>query len=1146
MNDKLSSITKGLDSVKDLKSLLIKLTDITKEILNADRCSIFLYDEKADDLFTYVAHGVDEIRISKDKGIAGHTYTEKKFMNIKDVQNEPLYNKASEKVTGYATRTMLSIPVLSTPDNAIGVFQVLNKNDGKPFNEEDEELLRNMASYAASLLNKAMVYADSMKLEENEMQSITSVFDDGEIGKISASIIPLRITDDLTKADVFFHYEGLQVFLYQIESNYIIIKKDEKNTVSVDNYILEKDTPFKILYGSNIKINSYTILYEQIKSYFKVKLNYFNQKTFYLNKESDNIILSTDKDSSSIVTLNLSRSIIKLEVLDEKTELFVNRIPASGSIYLNINDDVKVNSKNLNIKKIVSENVTERDFYHFDPDEKEFTISNKKGDALIADELDYDWTCSIKKQEGNYLFQKQNCPYDIYLNSRKVLRSEIIRNENKLYLNGRMFSFDTENKTAELSKFSFSSFIVKGLKHLFNDNSIGLDDISFEMEHGDLVAIMGPSGCGKSTLLNVINGYQKPNSGDVVLDNFDLYRNYAFLKNFMGFVPQDDLLFDNLTVYENLYFNAKLRYPSKPKKVLEALVNKVLKDIGLLDKKGSKVGNPLDKTLSGGQRKRLNIGLELLSDSEVLLLDEPTSGLSSKDSEKIVELLKSISLEGKIVYVIIHQPSSKIYKIFDKIIVLDKGGKLAFSGDNYDALKYFREHSRQHFGDDIECPVCKNVEPDLILETIEEPARDRDGTPLDVRKRTPEYWKNEFLEYQKSSGNVTFPANTNQFIPPRPRISLKALVSQFTVLLQRNFLNKLRDKSNLAITFLEAPLLGIIIGLLLRYSPGEKYSLYDNKYLITFIFLSTIVTIFFALTNSIDEIIRDASILLREKMLDINSLEYYLSKFITLVIFSVVQNILFLSLGFWIMGIKELFFEYLAITTFISVSGICMGMAISSIPKLTSKAAQNIIPLILVPQIIFGGFIVEFEDMSRFLFINKSAPIPEICQIMPSRWGFEALCIMQDSKNSFHSRYDSVQKEFDDLILNEDELKKELGRKEFNNKKAELLNELDEVRNELKESYGNAELNNRMKESAEKYELAQSSGDNREISSVYPMFTVQKECPLTGYIMPAYIYNSLILLLFSIVMSFMSVMMLVYREKIAEIFQKIQYGKNKN
>jgi len=1145
MNDKLSSITKGLDSVKDLKSLLIKLTDITKEILNADRCSIFLYDEKADDLFTYVAHGVDEIRIPKDKGIAGHTYTQKKFLNIKDVQNEPMYNKASEKVTGYATRTMLSIPILSSPDVSIGVFQVLNKNDGKPFNEEDEELLRNMSAYAASLLNKAMDYADSLKLEDNEMQSITSVFDDGEIGKISASIIPLRIGDDISKADVYFQYEGLQVFVYLIENNYIIIQKDDKNTVSVDNYILEKDTPFKILYGANIKINNYTILYEQIKSYFKVKLNYFNHKTFFLNNDKDDIILAGERNGSSIVSLDLSRSIIKLEIIEPETELYINRSKVSGSVYLNINDDVKVNAKNLNIKKIVSENVTERDFYHFDPDEKDFIISNRKGDAIIEDELDYIWSCEISKKDSSYIFSKQNCPYDIYLNSITV-RSVTVAQDDKLYLNGRVLTFDIENRTVELSKFSFSSFIVRGLKHLFNDNSIGLDDVSFEMEHGDLVAIMGPSGCGKSTLLNVINGYQKPYSGDVVLDSIDLHRNYSFLKNFMGFVPQDDLLFDNLTVYENLYFNAKLRYPSKQNKVLEALVNKVLKDIGLSEKKDSKVGNPLDKTLSGGQRKRLNIGLELLADSEVLLLDEPTSGLSSKDSEKIIELLKSISLEGKIVYVIIHQPSSKIYKIFDKIIVLDKGGKLAFSGNNYDALKYFREHSRQHFGDDIECPSCKNVEPDLILETLEEPARDKDGTPLDARKRSPEYWKEEFVKYQKVSGNVSFPAHSHQFIPPKPRIKVRALISQFVVLLKRNFLNKMRDKSNLAITFLEAPLLGVIIGLLLKYSPASDYSLYDNKYLVTFIFLSTIVTIFFALTNSIDEIIRDASILLREKMLDINSLEYYISKFITLVVFSVVQNILFLSLGFWILEIRELFFEYLMITSFVSVSGICMGLAISAIPKLTSKAAQNIIPLILVPQIIFGGFIVEFEDMNKLLFVNKKSPIPEICQIMPSRWGFEALCLMQDAGNSFHHSYDNVQKKLDDLILNEKEYTDKLGRKGYKKEKNILLEEMDGIRNEYKEKYGNGELNKRMKEAGEKFEIYKQQRNSSTSNMIYPMFAAEKNIPFTRSGIPAYLYNILILSVLSVIFGLISVLMLIYREKISDIMQKIQYGKNKN
>jgi len=1150
MNDKLSSITKGLDSVKDLKILLIKLTDITKEILNADRCSIFLYDEKADDLFTYVAHGVDEIRIPKDKGIAGHTYTQKRFMNITDVQNEPLYNKASEKFTGYKTLTMLSIPILSSTSEAIGVFQVLNKMDGKPFDEEDEEMLKNMSSYAASLLNKAMGYADSLKLEDSEMKSITSIFDDGEIGKISASIIPLRISDDFSKADVYFPYKGLQLFIYSIENNYIIIKKDDQNTVSVDNYILEKDSPFKILYGANVQINDYKILYEQIKSYFKVKLNYFNQKNFYLNQEEHDIILSAEKNERSLAFLNLSRSIIRLDLIDNKVELFVNREKKNRSLYININDDIKINGKNLNVKKIVSEYVTERDFYHFDADEKEFIISNRKGDAVIQDELDYAWHSSVSKKENKYYFESKNCPYDVYLNNRLIRNGELVQGD-KLYLNGRVLNFDIENRSVELSKFSFSSFIVRGLKHLFHDNSVGLDDITFEMEHGDLVAIMGPSGCGKSTLLNVINGYQKPSYGDVVLDSFDLHRNYAFLKNFMGFVPQDDLLFDNLTVYENLYYNAKLRYPSKQEKVLISLVNKVLKDIGLSDKKNSKVGNPLDKTLSGGQRKRLNIGLELLADSEVLLLDEPTSGLSSKDSEKIIELLKSISLEGKIVYVIIHQPSSKIYKIFDKVIVLDKGGKLAFSGNNYDALKYFREHSNQNFGETIECPVCKNVEPDLILETLEEPARDKDGTPLDIRKRTPEFWKTEFYEYQKKSGNVNFPMMTNQFIPPKPKLSIGELFVQFYTLLKRNFMNKLRDKSNLAITFLEAPILAVIIGLLLKYVASEEYSLYDNKYLITFIFLSTIVTLFFALTNSIDEIIRDASILLREKMLDINSFEYYVSKFITLIVFSVVQNVLFLSISFYILELKELFFDYLLVMTIISVSGISIGLLISSVPKLTSKAAQNIIPLILVPQIIFGGFIVEFEDMNGILYLNKKAKIPEICQLMPSRWGFEAVCIMQDTKNSFHAKNDAFQAEFDRLVSNESAITEEIGRDEFMKRKADLLSKLDEMRNRFKTSYGNGELNKRMNESSEKFEIYLSESpefkalEKEDLDIIYPMFVKEKKIPFTNMIISTQVYNVLILAFYSLVLALLSILMLVYREKTVEIVQKIQFGKRK-
>ncbi|MBN2790265.1 MAG: ATP-binding cassette domain-containing protein [Candidatus Delongbacteria bacterium] len=1145
MDNKLVTVTKGLDNVKDLKSLLIKLTDITKELLSADRCSIFLYDEKKDDLFTYVAHGVDEIRISKSKGIVGHCYVNNKTLNIQDAQNEPLYSKESEKFTGYKTLTMLSMPIASKNKmNIVGVFQVLNKTNNKPFNIEDEELLKNMSSYAASLLSKALNYANSMKLDESEMETITNVFDDDIVSKISTSIIPLRIRANINEADVYFPYEGLQVDIYSIENNFFIIQKDDLNTVSVDNYILDKNTPFKVLFNSNIKINDYTILYEQIKSYFKIKLNYYNKKTFFLNKQEDEIILDKEKDQTSIAKLFLVKSIIKIELLSDDSELLINRVRGYNTIYVNINDVIQINGKNLNIKKIVYENIIEKEFYHIDLEEFDFTISNKKADIVVEDEIDHQWKCLIRLHEGKYYFINENCPYDVYLNDKTVTKYELKQGD-KLYINGNILILDFENNSIERSRFSFSSFVVNKVKHYFSDNTLGIDDISFEMEHGDLIAVMGPSGCGKSTLLNIINGNYKPSQGDVSLDNIDLHENYAFLKNFMGFVPQDDLLFDNLTVYENLFYNAKLRNPGKKKEILVSHVDKVLKDINLFEKKNTKVGNALDKTLSGGERKRLNIGLELLADSEVLLLDEPTSGLSSKDSEKIIELLKRISLDGKIVYVIIHQPSSKIYKIFDKLILLDKGGKLAFYGNNYNCLKYFREHSRQHFGEDIECPACKNVEPDLILETLEEPARDKDGTPLDHRKHTPDYWKEEFNDYQKVSSSVKIPQHKNQFIPPKPKLTIIEKFMQFFVLLQRNFVNKLRDKSNLAITFLEAPVLGAIIALLLKYIPGEEYSLYDNKYLMTFIFLSVIVSIFFALSNSVDEIIKDATILLREKMLNINSFEYYVSKFLTLMVFSIVQNLLFLIVGFWILELKELFVNYLLILTLVSIAGTSMGLFISSFPKLTSKAAQNIIPLILVPQIIFGGFIVKFQDINRSLFIDKNVAIPEICQVMISRWGLEALCITQDKYNSYHSQKDELQSTLDEFIENKKMHVKVMGKKEYNEKKSEILKQLDVLRLEYKKPFGNRELHTTVNEAKEDFTIGLSKKYGAkipmlsEIDVVYPMFINEKRLPYTNKIISTEIYNSIIMALFAALLAMISILMLAYREKITKLQQKI-------
>ncbi|NJK97775.1 MAG: ATP-binding cassette domain-containing protein [Bacteroidales bacterium] len=156
----------------------------------------------------------------------------------------------------------------------------------------------------------------------------------------------------------------------------------------------------------------------------------------------------------------------------------------------------------------------------------------------------------------------------------------------------------------------------------------------------------------------------------------------------MGYVSQEDFLVEELTVFQNLYFNAKLCFDKYSDEKLVSMVNELLITLGLFEIKNMKVGSPLNKKISGGQRKRLNIALELIREPSILFLDEPTSGLSSRDSENIMDLLKELSFKGKLIFVVIHQPSSDIFKMFDKLLILDSGGYLIYNGDPIDSIIY--------------------------------------------------------------------------------------------------------------------------------------------------------------------------------------------------------------------------------------------------------------------------------------------------------------------------------------------------------------------------------------------------------------------------------------------------------------------------
>ena len=241
-------------------------------------------------------------------------------------------------------------------------------------------------------------------------------------------------------------------------------------------------------------------------------------------------------------------------------------------------------------------------------------------------------------------------------------------------------------------------FCGRDVTFRFPGSDNGMHNLSFTLHNGELLAIMGGSGTGKTTLLSLLNGSMKPQEGTITINGHDISEPRA--KDLIGFVPQDDLLIEELTVYQNLWFTAKLCFEGMPDQELDRRVMKTLKDLGLDAVKDLKAGSAINKYISGGQRKRLNIALELIREPAVLFLDEPTSGLSSADTEKVINLLKEQTLKGKLIIVNIHQPSSDVYKLFDRLWLLDRGGYPVFDGNPIDAITYFKE-AANYAGEDV-------------------------------------------------------------------------------------------------------------------------------------------------------------------------------------------------------------------------------------------------------------------------------------------------------------------------------------------------------------------------------------------------------------------------------------------------------------
>lgn len=575
------------------------------------------------------------------------------------------------------------------------------------------------------------------------------------------------------------------------------------------------------------------------------------------------------------------------------------------------------------------------------------------------------------------------------------------------------------------------AFEADKISYKFRDNKIGVRPLSFIERNARLVGIMGASGSGKTTLISILNGTFTPTTGHVYINGIDLHQNIDKLKGMIGYVSQDDLLIEELTVFENLYFNAKLCLAGKTKISIIRRVIEVLSELGLYDIKDMRVGSVLDRRISGGQRKRLNIALELIRETPILFLDEPTSGLSSRDSENILDLLKTLTIDGKLVFVVIHQPSSYIFKMFDRLLVLDQGGYLIYNGKPIEAILYFKSAVREADWRDTVCPTCGNVNPEQIFNIIETRLLNEYGLQTQSRKFSPEDWYEKYNRFEETASK-----KKSYLVRKLPDIEFKvpSKIKQFCEFVKRDYLSKSSNLQYIAINLIEAPLMALILSFIIKYWSFEKtgtYLFFNNENVPIYIFMSVIIAIFVGLTVSAEEIFKDKKILKREKYLNLSRGSYLFSKTFILFVISTYQSLVYVLIGNGIIEIRGFYFEYWLVLFSVWFSANLMGLIISELFD-SSTTIYIIIPFLVIPQLVLTGVLVPFNKLNPR--ISSPVSIPFYGEIFQARWAYEALSVKQFRDN----HYNRIFYPYDKIVAEADYIK-QYWCKTINNKVDEIL-----------------------------------------------------------------------------------------------------------
>jgi len=575
--------------------------------------------------------------------------------------------------------------------------------------------------------------------------------------------------------------------------------------------------------------------------------------------------------------------------------------------------------------------------------------------------------------------------------------------------------FNLLNQASGKPRFVFEAMDIE---YSYGGGTNGVKPFAFSEYSGQIIGIIGGSGCGKSTLLNVLNGNLKPKRGHVRINGYDIHDNAEELRGVIGYVPQDDMLIKELTVYENLYFTARLSFSDYTREQLQNVVEEALVSFDLVEARDLSVGSPERTILSGGQRKRLNIALELLREPSVLFVDEPTSGLSSADSEKVMSLLKRQTFKGRLVFSILHQPSSDIFKLIDKLMVMDQGGHVIYIGNPVDAITYFKQASRFVDADESECKTCGNINTDQILRIIEARVVDVVGRLTRKRRTSPQEWYRLYKEkIDKGIRELVRPHNAKV---PKSDFKVPSRWAQMSIYFRRDVLAKLANNQYLLLNLTVAPLLAAILAYFTKHfvtdgtgTPVYRFS--ENLNIPAYLFMAVIVSLFLGLVVSAEEIFRDRKLLKRESFIHLSRSSYLNAKVSVMFVISAIQAYLFVAVGNSILDIEGMHLRYWMVLFTASCWANLVGLNISA--GFNSVVTIYIlIPLILVPQLLFSGVVVDFSQMHKNIKSEKYVPV--IGDVITSRWAYEALMVEQFTQNRYEKIFYPFDKAIDNTVFN--------------------------------------------------------------------------------------------------------------------------------